>query len=399
MSENQKALCVLPWIHASIGSSGKVFPCCKVICFEQDGFGNLHQNNLDDVRNNQRFREFREMMLNGQSPLICKGCYSEESSGVASMREGFGQQYASIYNEIIQNRPVNALPLKYGEVRFSNKCNLACRTCSLDSSSSWHRDHVAMYGSSPKILYSHPNKEQGILDELENHLDTLDMIYFAGGEPLLEREHYTLLEMLIRKNRTNTALVYNTNMTRLNLGDRSVLELWNKFSNVKVLASIDGIGERYELIRHGEEWSTVEKNILLVKHMLPHVRLVIFPTISVLNVCHLKEIAEYSLAKKFISNLSFFKINHLFEPDYYQANSLPDSKKQSVVSDLYAIASRQEQKAQLSFSSQVRLIEETLMATPRPGQRDDFKKMTLKLDELRGESTSAVCPELAELLI
>jgi uncharacterized Fe-S cluster-containing radical SAM superfamily protein len=37
-------------------------------------------------------------------------------------------------------------------------------------------------------------------NNLEPHLDYVEQIYFAGGEPLLMEEHYRILEELVKEN-------------------------------------------------------------------------------------------------------------------------------------------------------------------------------------------------------
>lgn len=392
-------ICILPWIHASIGTTGAVFPCCRVICFEPDQFGNLHHNKLGDIRDNQTFTEFRQMMLEGQSPIICKGCYQEESAGLTSLRKQFNNEYAETLDKVIEEKITGALPLRYAEVRFSNQCNLACRTCHLEFSTSWHKDHEALYGKAEKLIHSHPDKSLGLLHEIEAALDSIDMIYIAGGEPMIQKQHYEMLEMLIRKNRTDIRLVYDTNLTKLNFGSQSVLTLWKHFKKIHVYGSIDGVKDRFDLIRHGETWEKVEKNIQLIRLMLPQVVLVLSPTISVLNVAHLPEMIEYCLKKKLIPNLSFIRCNFLYEPYQYQVNTLPDKFHEPILRNLHEIADRENnEKASQIFRPQIEYLRNAFKKPQSENQLHLFRDFTLKLDALRNEKTSSVCPELAELL-
>jgi MoaA/NifB/PqqE/SkfB family radical SAM enzyme len=401
MTNKCAGLCILPWIHASIGTTGAVFPCCRVICFEPDQFGNLNHNNLESIRQNKTFTEFRQMMLEGQSPVICKGCYQEESSGISSLRQQFNNEYPDLVEKVISENKTEALPLRYAEVRFSNQCNLSCRTCHLEFSSSWHKDHEALYGKAQKIIYPHADKEEGLLGELEAALDSIDMIYIAGGEPLIQKQHYDMLEMLIRKNRTDIKLVYDTNLTKLSFGKKSVLNLWKHFKFIQVNGSIDGVKERFDLIRHGESWSTVERNIQIIRMMLPHISLVLSPTISVLNVAHLPEMIDYCLQKKLIPNLSHLRFNFLYEPYHYQINSLPLHAREPVLNKLEAIIAREMKTNEKAAQSLIPHVEHMRKAFEIPlveNQLHLFKDFTLKLDNLRDEKTSHVCPELSELL-
>lgn len=167
MTGKCSGICILPWIHASVGTTGAVFPCCRVVSFEPNPFGDLHKNDMSSIRSNERFTSFRQAMLNGEKPEICKGCYQEEAAGLTSLRTQFNQVYSSLLEEVIRSNSNEALPLRYAEVRFSNQCNLACRTCHLEFSTSWHKDHEALYGKAQKVIYAHVDKERGIISEIE----------------------------------------------------------------------------------------------------------------------------------------------------------------------------------------------------------------------------------------
>lgn len=88
-----------------------------------------------------------------------------------------------------------------------------------------------------KLLVSSPD----LLAEMEESLESIEMIYIAGGEPLIQKQHYQMLEMLIRRKGTDIKLIYDTNLTTLNFGSTSVLNLWKHFKNVHVNGSIDGM--------------------------------------------------------------------------------------------------------------------------------------------------------------
>lgn len=389
MTDKCTGICILPWIHASVGTTGDVFPCCRVICFEPDKFGDLKNEKLESVRQNQNFSEFRKMMLEGQSPLICKNCYLEESSGLSSLRTQFNNKYPELLKQVLHEKRSQALALKYAEVRFSNQCNLACRTCHLEFSTSWHKDHEALYGKSQKLIVSSP----GLLSEIEESLDSIEMIYIAGGEPLIQKQHYQLLDLLIRRKRTDIKLIYDTNLTALNFGSTSVLNLWKHFQNIHVNGSVDGVKERFNLIRHGEDWEKVENNIRKIRLMLPHVELVLAPTISVLNVFHLPDMIRYCLEKKLIPNISYLRFNFLYEPFHYQVNSLPEKFHPLVLEKLELIESKDSY-----FLSQIDFLKAAFKQPLKDNQLHLFRDFTLKLDSLRGEKTSQVCPELSELL-
>jgi hypothetical protein len=66
--------------------------------------------------------------------------------------------------------------------------------------------------------------------QLEPHLDYVEQIYFAGGEPLLMEEHYRILDELVRRKRFDVRLIYNTNFTHTDLKGNSVFEYWKQLN-------------------------------------------------------------------------------------------------------------------------------------------------------------------------
>ena len=108
--------------------------------------------------------------------------------------------------------------MTYWDIRFSNLCNLSCRSCGYIFSSNWYQDQAKLAGGDWKLKNPVMNyagrTETDMWEQLEPHLDYVEQIYFAGGEPLLMEEHYKILDELVRRERFDVRLVYNTNFTK-----------------------------------------------------------------------------------------------------------------------------------------------------------------------------------------
>jgi organic radical activating enzyme len=105
-------------------------------------------------------------------------------------------------------------------------CNLKCRSCGHIFSSQWYQDQAKLAGPEWKdrntVLNYAGRTETDMWTQLEPHLDYVEQIYFAGGEPLLMEEHYNILEELVKRKRFDVRLIYNTNFTHTDLKGRSV---------------------------------------------------------------------------------------------------------------------------------------------------------------------------------
>ena len=188
----------------------------------------------------------------------------------------------------------NDFAMTYWDIRFSNLCNLSCRSCGhIFSSSSWYKDQVQLAGpqweKDNNVLNYAGRFKTDMMDQLMEHLEHVEQIYFAGGEPCMMDEHYVILEELERRGRFDVRLIYNTNFTHVKLKDRLVFDYWKKFDSVAVGASLDAMGPRAEYIRKGTKWDIVEENRRQMMEICPRVDFYISPTLSILNAMHIPD--------------------------------------------------------------------------------------------------------------
>jgi organic radical activating enzyme len=162
--------------------------------------------------------------------------------------------------------------IHYWDVRFSNICNLKCRSCGSIFSSRWYDDDVKLWGKElrPRVQFA-GRHEEDVWEQMQEHIPNLDQIYFAGGEPLIMEEHNRILKLLIAKGNTKVRLIYNTNLTELKYKKENVIELWKHFPNICVAASLDDMKDRAAIIRSGTNWGQVEQNIRDIKRECPHI--------------------------------------------------------------------------------------------------------------------------------
>jgi sulfatase maturation enzyme AslB (radical SAM superfamily) len=165
-----------------------------------------------------------------------------------------------------------------------------------------------------------------VFDFLNEHLNSIDKIYFAGGEPLIMEEHYELLDLLITNNKTDITLSYNTNLSTLTYKDKSVIELWSKFKIVELYASLDGIFEIGEYIRDGLNYKKFEDNIFSIIKNCKHVTTSINICVNIFNVFHLFEMLPYVYEKGILNPINF-TINILTTPYYQSVTVLPNELK------------------------------------------------------------------------
>mgnify|MGYP006269402163 CR=1 FL=1 len=235
-------------------------------------------------------------------------------------------------------------------------------------------------------------------EQLEPHLDYVEQIYFAGGEPLLMEEHYRILDELVRRGLFHVRLIYNTNFTHTDLKGRSVFEYWQQFDSVAVGASLDGAEHYAEYIRKGTDWSQVERNRVEMLRICPDVDFYISPTLSIMNAKHLPEFHRNWVERGFI-RAQDLNVNILQDPAHYRIDIATKQYKEELSTQfLNHILWLREQGDPLGRATQGFESAITFMnATDNTHLIDTFWRKTHELDAIRRESILDVIPELGAL--
>jgi hypothetical protein len=385
---------------------GRAYPCCLADYWHP--VGDLRKNTMEEVWNQQPYRTIRLNMLSDQPSKECTKCYEQEQNGFFSMRNDSNRNYGHHIADVDSTDSNGIHPefhIRYWDVRFSNLCNFRCRSCGPIFSSNWYNDHVKLYNKAPDVLGREMLRieyagrtEDDIEQQMQEHIPYLEQVYFAGGEPLIMKEHYTLLEKLIDAGKTDVRVQYNTNFSELRFKDKHVFEYWKHFKNVSVGASLDASGARAELMRKGTDWAQTLDNRQRMMEEVPHVDFYVSATVSTMNVLHVldfhKEWTELGLIQA-----KDFNINICQSPEWYRIDILPEKFKQEVVIPAYQqhIAWLQPQdkleRATTGYKSLLNLLtaQDASHLLPR------FIEEINKLDTIRNENFWKVFPELNDL--
>ena len=363
--------CVLPWIHFATRPNGDMRLCCGS---NSSGAGNDHEIGLVknengkpanfgretplSAWNNEYMRSVRTTMLEGKIPASCTKCFDEESQGVASKRMWetgtWIEDGVDIQELITQTQEDGTIPEKlvYLDLRLGHTCNLKCVMCSPHDSSKWVEDHKKIY----PLFQAKELKEQMSWDqksfnnkwhenpdfwkEMYAQIPNLKQVYFAGGEPLMIKEHKWFLEEIIRQGYADKILVrYNTN--GLLITD-DIIDLWKHFKKVKVGFSIDDIGDRNYYIRYPSDWDVVVKNLHTLDNTPNNIHVSIATAIQILNVKTITELAKWKIQQNFKkvnnSNVTggieagggIINMHLVYIPTFLSIKCLPADEKEEV---------------------------------------------------------------------
>ena len=267
MNEDNVWKCAAIDHGVTIFPNGKIGPCCLISA--------KYLKPINMLRDPNRFADLKTHKDN--PPAACHECIQAEYYGDKSYRE--------MFNEYDNHTP----GLQFVDIRNSNLCNLKCRTCGPHFSNKW----------GDELGYEVTIKHQA-LDEYLPHLltDSLHWMYFTGGEPLINRDHWELLENLIQSGRAkNIRLMYNTNLTTLKYKDKDIVSIWKQFNAVTINCSIDAAGEQINYIRSDSDWNTIKQNFDRLHEFScewNRFNIVLTPTMSILNIWFFADLVKFA---------------------------------------------------------------------------------------------------------
>ena len=406
MSEREKELftksdtfCMLPWLHLHAFPDGRAYPCCFAL--DKYPVGDLNKDSMETVFNGPDMKQLRKNMLENKPSRQCTKCYDQEKSGFFSLRLSANKHFG--HNVHMTHRTQDDGPadfiIKYWDIRFSNLCNLACRSCGTWFSSNWYEDHKKITGKPPdhaKIMRV-GRSSNDIWEQMLKQFDHVEQFYFAGGEPLIMEEHYKILKELDKRKMYHVKLIYNTNFTKTKFKDIDVLELWNKFDNVSIGASLDAEGPRGELMRRGTKWNDVVQNRKRMLQICPQVDFYISATVGLVNALHITDFHRNWVEQGLIKH-GDFNFNLLQYPNWQRFDILPRFYKDKVVKKY------QEHiewlKPHDTLTRAVKGYESAIDYINRTDNSrlwETWAKKTKLYDKIRSENTLDVFPELKEV--
>ena len=383
-----------------VNTDGEAYPCCTTKY--ENPVGNVRNSSLVELWNNDKMKEVRKKLLAGEYVEGCSNCYKHESTGSGGFsfrnfaNNEFGHHF-DLVTETLEDGYLPGMNLKYFDVRFSNLCNFKCRTCGDMFSSTWAAESFKQgYGEINGLMHA-SNGDPALLEQFKPHLGNLEMLYFAGGEPLITPEHYEILEYLIDNNSTDVTLRYNTNCSRLDFKDKSVIDLWNKFKKVEVYGSLDSFGTRAEYMRNGTDWNNILNNLKRVKDNCPSVSISFNCVVGVFNVLTITEFLNHLHDEGLISwdstTCSFYK---LINPDYYNLNNLlsMEMKAEAKWKIKAWLDSHPDGPIRTGLTDIYHFIQED--REPQLQWQRKFKEFTEHFDKIREENLVMAFPELKD---
>lgn len=453
-----KTFCIAPWHDTHIVTDGGFKGCCVMSSgpnggrYHTDGKPVTISDGLSAAVNSDSAKSLRKMMLKGKWHPECKRCMDEEGAGMKSMRDFYSERWKDrfTYEDAVEiteedgTLPDEHTPFYY-DLQLGNLCNLKCRICSPDVSSSWLPDHQKLMGLGDKwrqpiakgrevIMVEHlggkkynmspdpfawANSDE-FWEQMSERKSKIEHLYLIGGEPMMIQRHFKFLKECVESgDAKNIVLQYDTNLTNL---PQKVMEYWSDFKEVWIGFSIDGMGKELEYMRNPVKWDHMLKNIYKVEafaKLNSNVKLTDGVTVSMYNVLHILDYIEwkvkagkYDFEHLWQKHSPHFGVHPLHSPHYLSVKTMTFKAKREVCKkyviwrkkmnewidsiDEYTKVQDKESLRE-SVNKYVDTWLEFINSEDGSKHMYQFWQYTNDLDAIRDESFADVFPELNEL--
>jgi organic radical activating enzyme len=387
-------ICPEPFSGLGTSSSGQFRPCCLIsekireLPEEEKCYSNTHS--FKSFHDSKFMKRLKNAMKNGGDDdclnTYCSKCVHMEKVGVTSHRQmylnKFDNKFADKKHELETIIHEDILPTFIHTVQLNNLsgnyCNLTCNMCSEVFSSSILNEKIKLNEPISIVQVNNSKKIKTVIkqdnceeftNELQHLLNNSLEIKFSGGEPLLSKENYKLLELCDNE---NTIIKVSTNGT---IDPTKFITLCKKFKTVKVDISIEGVRNVHEYIRYPSKWNAIVNNYK--KLILSNIKPTFVTTINALNVGRLHEILEVLPENK----VSF---SSLVTNNFYSLNSIPPDIKEVYLKRLIAFKHFKQKQTLIDYLNNTEYNEQDMVKMIQHIKRRDG---------IRGTNLLSVFPE------
>jgi MoaA/NifB/PqqE/SkfB family radical SAM enzyme len=409
-----ESFCILPWIHMATYTDGRALLCCVAKASDQK----LIEKNVSEIWNSDEWKRARRHLLEGKKIPQCSYCWKEEAAGIRSHRfnqnyiwyKELGEEY--IRDLISKTEPNGRLTedLITFDFRLGNTCNLQCVMCRPKDSSRWLGDAKklarmletdAKYDWESKIKLNHDYfewyKKDRIWKDFSYLFPNIRELVFGGGEPLLIKEHYTLIRDLVDGGfAKDISIRYHTNGTILT---DEILEFWKEFKNVDLMISVDMWGKKNEWVRYRSHWSDVIDNLRILDDTGDNINPRLSACVHALNIYDIPDMAENCLNAGFkkVGNIydKLFHVQTVQYPEYMSSQVLPLEVKSKVKEHWESFSHLKEIN---QWKTNIERQIDFMMSEDHSHLMPQLLEYKSKLDQLHGTNYSEYFPEFSELL-
>lgn len=429
---NKNIFCNTPWYELHIYWDGSLGICCQEshkLYSESEQQYNIATMSIKEWFNSAPVKQFRTEILGNNRLSECKRCYTEEDHNGNSRRLKSNQKSViftqSAFDASIQQSPgyqhfltsaaqqgyTNTHPIDI-HVDLGNFCNLACKMCTPQASSTIASQQVKWgINSSKQYLGTDWTRNPEVWNNFIQQIleiPKLNNIHFMGGETLLTDRFEDFVDAMIAHKRFDLCFSFVTNGTVFR---PTTLDKLKQFRRVGIEVSIETVDQHNAYQRQGTDTALVLKNIdrYLEYCNETSITVALRPAPSLLSIGYYTGLLQYALDRRLI-----VKSNLCYNPRFLSAEILPaDIKRQyqltyeAFLEQLTNVEVTGDYNAsnpynyQQSVKQQANLCLSVLKtATPDDSelQLNNLVRHCEKWDRVYGYDAKTLYPEFAEIL-
>ena len=266
-------------------------------------------NNPTALHNTQFKKERRKEMLEGTRPTECQYCWNVEDSPGENFSDRHiksAAMWSAPWFDGAASKPWDDNPNpRYLEVSFGNVCNFKCMYCYPNISSQWYEEskqygpyptslgfgsleHLDYKGTRPILEREYNPYVEAFWKWWPDLYNSLHTFRITGGEPLLNKNTFRVLNEINDNPRQELELAINTNMCvpdkNFNEFISLIKPITEKLDNVGVFTSIEATHKKAEWIRYGLEYNKFWENIARLQNEVPKLHIDFMCTYNALSV-------------------------------------------------------------------------------------------------------------------
>ena len=241
------------------------------------------------IKLNADIEKIKNNVFNGTLGEECQVCWnSEAQTGTSERTMSLINLPVDDINNFIESGNTDGFHYR---IKFSNLCNLACRTCSPTFSSKYAQTYKSII---PQELYNDISSNPAVWTSITNSIiescktHSLVTVTLLGGESLIQPGAVKLIDWLV-DNQLPVSLNITTNLTNLNT---KVVKRLHQIKHIEFALSIDSVNNNYEYVRWPAKFSTIEKNLAVIS-TYTNTSLTIQPVWSLNNIFYINEFLDW----------------------------------------------------------------------------------------------------------
>lgn len=282
------------------------------------------QINPSALHNTNHKKEQRRLMLEGQRPSECDYCWRVEDSNKEGGITTYSDRIIKSSNSWAKNWTPDILAKGWQdntyptsvEVNFGSTCNFKCSYCNPEISSQWMgevRQHGG-YQLTDRIYNGLewleqtdripiPNKEYNPYIEAfwqwwPDLVDNLRIFRITGGEPLLNKNTFEVLDYLIENPKPTMRLSINSNLgvpqsiIKQFIEKMKIIQEKKAVQEFVLYTSCEAHGAKAEYIRNGLNYNEWLSNCEAIVRDIPNSRLSLMCTYNILSITSFKNMLQ-----------------------------------------------------------------------------------------------------------